>query len=541
MNLHLLNHKSQTLNSANRLINLIIGFICILWLTACQSPGSSQQFAARNPLIWADVPDPALIRVGDTYYMSSTTMHMNPGLPIMKSRDLVNWELTGYVYDILSDDEASRLDNGQNNYGRGSWASSLRYHQGRYYVTTFSNTTGKTYVFSTDDIERGNWQRAELDGLFHDASLVFEDGRVFLLYGNNDIHLVELTADASALKQDGLRMTLIPKASSIAGTEFWVPSEGAQMLKVGDYYYLNLISWPAGGMRTQLIYRATNFLGPYEGRIALADKGIAQGGLIDTPEGDWYAFLFKDKGAVGRIPYLVPVQWEDDWPVYGYVDESGKRIVPDELPIMVSQQSLNNLVASDEFNYRANEPLHLAWQWNHNPVAEGWSLTERPGFLRLTNLSLDKSFVETQNTLTQRSFGPSSSAHTLLDTRKMKVGDYAGLGALQANYGFVGVEHLGAEQFVVMAKGTPEDWQIVERVPLKQSKVHLRIDMDFRDMTDIARFQYSLDGKNWQSIGDTLTMKYTLPHFMGYRFGLFNLATQEIGGSVDFDFYRVGE
>jgi len=121
------------------------------------------------------------------------------------------------------------------------------------------------------------------------------------------------------------------------------------------------------------------------------------------------------------------------------------------------------------------------------------------------------------------------------------VGDYAGLGALQANYGFVGVEHLGAEQFVVMAKGTPEDWQIVERVPLKQSKVHLRIDMDFRDMTDIARFQYSLDGKNWQSIGDTLTMKYTLPHFMGYRFGLFNLATQEIGGSVDFDFYRVGE
>ncbi len=524
-----------------RILGPLACLICALLVGACQSVETPVKVAARNPLIWADVPDPAVIRVGDTYYMSSTTMHMNPGLPIMKSQDLVNWELVGYVYDTLSDDEASRLDNGKQVYGRGSWASSLRYHEGRYYVTTFANTTRKTYIFSTDDIEKGQWQRAELDELFHDASLVFDNNRVFLLYGNDDIHLVELTADASAIKADGVRSTLIKKASAIAGTEFWVPAEGAQMLKVGNHYYLNLISWPAGGMRTQLIYRADNFFGPYEGRIAFADRGIAQGGLIDTPAGDWYAFLFQDHGAVGRIPYLVPVYWQDSWPIYGDLNEEGKRQAPHELPISVTHQGLNNLVATDEFNYAVNEPLKLAWQWNHNPVNAGWSLVERPGHLRLTNQRIDTRFVDTQNTLTQRTFGPTSSARTLIDTSRMKPGDYAGLGALQANYGFVGVERSGEASALVMAKGTPESWQVIERIPLAQPQVHLRIDMDFRERADIASFWYSLNGNDWLPIGESLAMKYTLPHFMGYRFALFNFATQHAGGSVDFDFYRITE
>lgn len=139
---------------------LLMFWLCasgVAWFAAAVPTLSDEPPAAqaRNPLLWADVPDPAVIRVGDTYYMSSTTMHMSPGLPIMKSRDLAHWELVGYAYETLADNDALALRNGKNAYGAGSWASSLRFHQGTYYATTFSSTTGRTHVFATRDIERG--------------------------------------------------------------------------------------------------------------------------------------------------------------------------------------------------------------------------------------------------------------------------------------------------------------------------------------------------------------------------------------------------
>lgn len=136
---------------------------------------------ALNPIIFADVPDMSMIRVGDTFYMASTTMHMCPGVPIMKSKDLVNWEIVSYAYDTLGDDDALSLVNGKSNYGRGSWASSLRYHNGIYYVATFSQTTDKTYIFRTNDIEKGKWEKTEFKPGFHDCSLVFDNDRVFLI------------------------------------------------------------------------------------------------------------------------------------------------------------------------------------------------------------------------------------------------------------------------------------------------------------------------------------------------------------------------
>src|SRR5690625_6166137 len=118
---------------------------------------------ATNPILWADVPDPSVIRVGDTYYMSSTTMHMSPGLPIMKSTDLVNWELVSYAYDTLVDNDQMTLQDGQDAYGKGSWASSLRYHDGRFYVSTFSATSGRTHIYSTDDVESGDWDEVSFE------------------------------------------------------------------------------------------------------------------------------------------------------------------------------------------------------------------------------------------------------------------------------------------------------------------------------------------------------------------------------------------
>lgn len=500
---------------------------------------------AGNPVIWADVPDPSIIRVDDIYYMSSTTMHFNPGVPIMKSNDLVNWEIVNYVYDTLGDSDAFLLQNGQNAYGEGTWASSLRYHSGMFYLATFSNTTGKTYIFRTNDIESGSWETFTIDQLFHDPSLFFDDGRAFLLFGVDNIRIIELTSDATALKSGGVDRVLIPDSKSIAGDQFYVPAEGAHIRKINGYYYVSLISWPAGEGRTQLTYRSDSLLGEYTGRVSLQDEGIAQGGLIDTPEGDWYAFLFQDHGAVGRIPYLVPVKWENNWPIFGIDGE-----VPKQLNIQAEDDDPAGVIASDEFDGESGPAqyndeteiltgLSLAWQWNHNPDPGNWSIDESPGYLRLTNAELDTRWVYTRNTLTQRTFGPQCTGTILMDIQNMRDGDYAGLGALQATNGFVGVKKEEGETHLVMMKETPELQEEIETLPLNQDQVYLRIAFDFENRTDKAYFYYSLDGESWQQIGDMLQMQYTLDHFVGYRFALFNYATETTGGAVDFDYFRV--
>jgi beta-xylosidase len=504
------------------------------------------QATSKNPVIWADVPDPSVIRVGDTYYMSSTTMHVNPGVPIMKSNDLVNWEIVNYAYDKLGGTDRHTLSNGENEYGRGSWASSLRYREGIYYLATFSYTTQKTYVFQTRDIENGSWQTYELDGLYHDPSLFLDDGRAFLIYGIDDIRIRELTSDATALKQGGIDTVLIPNSKQIMNTEeFHVPAEGAHAYKINGKYYVMLITWPRGGMRTQIVYRADELLGEYSGKVILQDQGVAQGGFIDTPEGNWFGFLFKDHGAVGRIPMLVPMHWENGWPVMG-VD--GK--VPEALSIEAEDKGISGIVNSDEFDSK-NAPksyndetdilkgLPLVWQWNHVPDPTSWSLTARPGFLRLTNGKIDTAFTETQNTLTQRTFGPQCTGSVMMDVTQMKDGDYAGLGALQGTNGFVGVKMDEGQKYLIMVKGNPEEVDEIESLPISQNQVYLKISFDFKNLTDKAYFYYSLDGQNWHKIGDKLQMQYTLDHFMGYRFALFSYATEETGGIVDFDYLRI--
>ena len=516
-----------------KIVNLTVAMIAATGLFAVLPVWAE---IARNPIVYADVPDMAMIRVGDTYYMSSTTMHMSPGLPIMKSKDLVNWELVNYAYDILDDVDALNLGNRKSAYGKGSWASSLRYHDGTFYVTTFSGTTGKTYVYTTKDIEKGPWKAASFKPMLHDHSLFFDDdGRVYMINGSGNLRLTELMADASAIKPGGLNQVIITNASAVAVANIGLPAEGSQMFKVNGKYYLFNITWPRGGMRTVIVHRADKITGPYEGRVALQDKGVAQGGLIDTPAGEWFAYLFRDFGAVGRIPYLVPVKWADGWPVLG-VD--GK--VPDTLNLPASTGLSSGIVASDEFDRRAGEPaLPLVWQWNHNPANKLWSLSERLGFLRLTTGRVDKDLELARNTLTQRTIGPRCSGATVVDVSHLKDGDYAGLVLLQKDYGFVGVHSEGGTNFIAMVSA--ESGLPVEstRVPLTQPAVFLRADCDFNNRADKASFYYSLDGKSWTAIGGTLKMSYSLAHFMGYRFGLFNFATKTPGGYVDFDFFHI--
>jgi beta-xylosidase len=493
---------------------------------------------ARNPIIWADVPDPAIIRVGDVYYMASTTMHMSPGLPIMKSSDLVNWRLVGYAYDTLSDNDDLTLQNGRNAYGAGSWASSLRHHNGVFYATTFSRTTGRTHVYATQDVENGPWTEKSFAPSLHDHSLHFEDdGRVYMIHGSGDVRLTELNADVSGIKPGGVDEVMIPDASLVAGSNVGLRAEGSQMLKVDGKYYHSMITWPRGGMRTQLIFRADQLTGPYEGRVALQYEGIAQGGLIATPHGDWYALLFQDHGAVGRIPFLVPVTWQDGWPVLG-VD--GK--VPDTSNIPAGAGGIDGIVASDEFDRAPGDrPLPLSWQWNHNPDPRFWSLTARPGWLRLITGRVDAEFLGARNTLTQRTFGPQCSGVVAIDVSQMKDGDCAGLAALQRNYGLIGVKMIGDAKSMIMIRAERDEPQELASVPLTQDIAYLKLECDFNNRADRAYFSYSLDGASWSPLGEPLKMTYTLPHFMGYRFALFNYATKSAGGFVDFDYFQIDD
>jgi beta-xylosidase len=489
---------------------------------------------SRNPIIWADFPDPAVIRVDDTFYMSNTTMHMCPGLPIMKSKNLVNWEMVSYAYQKLEDNDETTMQNGRNMYGKGSWASSLRYHNGIYYATTFALNTGKNYIFKTHDIESGKWEESSFQPLLYDGSLFFDDDeRVYMMYGAGEIRLTELNTDVSGIKQNGFDKVVIKAASTVAGKDMIVEAEGAHLHKINGKYYLFLIAWPKNDMRTQLVFRADKITGPYEGRIFLHDQGVAEGCLINSPNSDWYAMLFQDNGSVGRTPFLVPVKWEDGWPV---AENKGK--IPMKLNIPVSNSPIPASIASDEFNKESSQP-GLQWQWNHNPDNRYWSLTQRPGFLRLTNGRVDNNFEQVRNMLTQRTFGPFCSGVVSIDLSNMKDGDIAGLAALQEHFGIVGVKMNGVAKSVVMISaesGLPLE---LENIPLQQKTIYLKIDFDFEKRTDKAYFYYSLDEKSWIRIGKPLQMSYSLTHFVGYRFALFNYSTKTTGGFIDFDYFRV--
>ena len=519
--------------------NFLVSVVFLILQTLFITVMAQDKQKAQNPIIFADVPDLSMIRVGDTYYMSSTTMHMSPGVPIMSSKDLVNWKIVSYAYDTLVSNDEMNLVNGKSAYGSGSWASSIRYHKGTYYVSTFAATSGKTHVYTTKNIEKGPWEATSFYPSLHDHSLFFDDdGKVYMLYGNKKLTLVELNDDLSGIKQGGLNQVVVENASQPServGTSGL--GEGSQLFKVNGKYYLFNITWPRDGMRTVIIHRADQLAGPWEGRVALQDLGVAQGGLIDMPDGTWYAYLFRDFGSVGRIPYLVPVKWEDGWPVLGV---NGK--VPQTLDLPASNGLIPGIIASDEFNRKKGEPvLPLVWQWNHNPDNQLWSVNERKGFLRLKTGRIDTSFMLARNTITQRTIGPVCTGETALDVSNMKDGDFSGLCLLQKKYGLVGVRVAGEGKSIVMINATGEKPVEVQTIPFTQKIVYFKAECDFTNKKDVAHFFYSLDGKTWTPIGTQLKMAYTIPHFMGYRFGLFNYATKNVGGFADFDYFHIDD
>ena len=524
--------------------------------SSCVSGKKGSDFV--NPLTYTDIPDNDWIRVGDDYYMVSTTMYFCPGAPIMHSKDLVHWEIISYVYDCINDDDFYNLRNGKNAYGKGQWATSLRYVDGTYYALFIANDQAKTYIYKTKDITKSNWERSVIDRPFHDASMLFEDGHLYVVWGNGEIRIIELEPDGSAVKAGAEEKILIDSPRQ----GFNLRAEGAHIYHIGDYYYILEIDWPSGGVRTETAWRSKNLMGPYESKVILSGAfdgrgdGVAQGAIIETQKGDWYSIMFQDHGGVGRVPTLQPVTWVDGWPILG-----DNTVPVKEMKINLKPSGKDHVWASDEFDYKKNSDLDLVWQWNHKPVNELWSVTERKGWLRLRNGEPVADIMAARNTLTQRTVGPRCTSEVLLDASGMKPGDKAGICAFQSNYCTIGVEVAedGSKSLVGINRVPPSrrGWgpaaqqapqgngeTEVLRLPLNQDKVWLKIKYIFTPQEDDtcgpdkAFMSYSLDGKEWVELPEALQMRFTLDLFTGYRTALYSYSTKQAGGYADFDFFR---
>ena len=502
----------------------------------------------ENPMLWADVPDPDVVRVGDTFYMVSTTMHLMPGAPVMASKDLKNWETVGYICDRLTDSPKYDLLQGTV-YGRGQWATSLKYHNGRFYALMAPNEggeMGRTYIFTAEKAE-GPWTLVSRMRHFHDCSLFFDDdGRVYVFYGTGE--MMELKSDLSDVIEVTHRRIFQREADERGILE------GSRMIKHGGRYYLLMIShvYAPGKHRREVCYRSDNVQGPYEKQVILESPfgGFsyeAQGTIVDSPDGDWYGIIFQDRGGVGRVPTVMPCRWINGWPMLG--DEDGK--VPERVRPVVAGQPKGAIVKSDDFS---SDKLGLHWQWNHNPVNDAWSLTEREGWLRLKTSRVVDNLYLAPNTLTQRMEGPRCSGVVVMDLTKMRDGDRAGFAAFNSNTGALLIKKTGkkltlemSEQSVTLSDRDKEvtgvEEKAMESVALQQTKVWLRIDADFRPAEnggyagrDVAQFYYSIDGENWTKIGDDYRLLFDWQRFfMGAKFGIFCYATKKKGGYVDVD------
>lgn len=347
------------------------------------------------PLLDSDVPDVSVERVPaaenaegrDLYYMISTTMHLSPGAPIMKSYDLVNWEIVNYVFDRADIGDSFSLRNGQNSYGQGQWASSLRYHAGRFYVAFNTNNLGGSYLYSTDDIENGAWTRLPLGRAFHDPSLFFDErdgGTPYIFYGSGSTSAVKLDPGLTRVVAEYpniLRPADYPGSPFLGGL-----FEGAQVQYIDGNYYIVIITWPSGQGRQVVLFRSPHLLGryatadggnPYEARGALNSNGFAQGSLVpiarDGGRTDWYGMFFRDSFPVGRIPALIPATWQDGWPTFGdrgEVPVNGVFAKPIRLsPAQEVLERQKAVVASDDF---ANDAPHKAY------MDERWTIPAPP-------------------------------------------------------------------------------------------------------------------------------------------------------------------
>ena len=483
-----------------------------------------------NPVVRADIPDPDVIRVGDTYYMVSTTMVHFPGATILKSKDMVNWEYCANPLEKLLDDDRYNLRKGQNFYSKGMWACSMKYHDGKFYILINGNDSRAWLLTATDP--EGKWTVKRLAHNYYDPGMLFDNGKVYIACGINHLTMVELDENFNELRS---KVVVVRDDAGL---------EGCHLYKHGDYYYIYATygGWPSG----QVAFRSTDPFGTYEEKM-LVEKTINgqvntihQGALIEDTEGKWWTIMQQDLGALGRFPNLQPVTWVDGWPIVGnngvpyqtYTKPAGTTEYP------------RQMAATDVFR---NFPLDMQWEWNHLPQANGYSLFERAGWLRLKATSTTNLLSQAQNTLTQRIYMRSDKpaiGTIRLDVTKLADGDRAGICIFQDPYAQIGVEKKNGEFKIYWrqdaldgaAASTKEQYASATVTDI----VYLRASFNYN--TSKTKFYYSLDNKTWTAFGGETSMGFNLSVFVGARFGLFCYATSALGGgSADFDWFSTEE
>jgi xylan 1,4-beta-xylosidase len=505
-----------------------------------------------NPLFYEEFSDPDMIRVGDDFYLTGTTMHSMPGLPVLHSKDLVNWRLLSYAAERVNLGPEFRLEDGKNVYGQGLWAPSFRHHRGTFYI--FSNVNRhKTQVFTATN-PAGPWQHREMQRSLHDISVLFDDdGKIYAIWGYRGIKMAELNAELDDIIP-GTEREIIPESAGMG--------EGVHFYKIDGKYFI-ISAWYAERMRMPAA-RADKPEGPYEVNQAISideDFGLPlgnrltdawarnppftvrpgdpnltgkislhQGGIIQTPLGEWWGYSMMDYNSLGRVTALSPVTWTDGWPYFGLPGNLGRTprtwVKPRTAEVQPVQTPFQR---NDDFS---GPRLANVWQWSHVPVDEAWELQN--GQLRLRALPA-KTLWEARNSLTQRSIGPRSSPITLLDVSELRDGDVAGLALFNRPYAWIGIERVDGKTHVVQYDDLTGR---SERRPVTGNRIWLRADCDY--ITERATFSYSTDGRGYSRLGEPFTLVFQLGTFQGIRYTLFSYHQRGAeGGTAAFDSFEV--
>ncbi|WFE43099.1 RICIN domain-containing protein [Verrucosispora sp. WMMD1129] len=483
-----------------------------------------------NPVVWQDFADVEVIRVGEVYYMTASTMHYSPGAPILRSYDLVNWEFAGHSVPRLDFGTKYDLPAGQQAYVEGIWASTLNYRPSNqtYYWAGCINFA-QTHIYTATAVD-GTWSRhATLPQCYYDAGMLIDDNdTMYVAYGNGTISVAQLSADG----RSQVRAQQVYQTPSSIGT-----LEGARFYKRNGAYYIWLTR-PANG---QYVLKSTNGpFGPYEQRQVLLNMqgpisggGVPhQGGLVQLPNGSWYYMAFTDAYPGGRMPTLAPINWTaDGWPQVQTVNGAWGVNYPNPLPL----RPVKPLTGVDTFT---GTTLGPQYEWNHNPDNSRWSVNNG---LRLQTATVTNDLYRARNTITHRIQGPTSTGTVEIDYSTMRDGDRTGLAMLRDVSAWIGVRRDNGATRVVMTNGlnmnsnwdTSSTGSEIASAAVSGGRIWLRANADIRPGSGRqARFSYSTDGVNFVPLGNALTLNNNWTFFMGYRFAIFNYATQALGGSV---------
>jgi beta-xylosidase len=508
----------------------------------------------RNPVLHADYSDPDAIRVGDMFYMTSSSFSNAPGLPLLQSSDMVNWELVGHALPQLSPAQFFAVPQP----GKGVWAPALRHHDGKFWIFYPDPDVG-IYVMTAEKFA-GPWSAPRLilagKGIIDPAPLWDDDGKAWLLHGwaksrsgiNNILTLRSMAPDGSRLLDEKGRDII--NGDKLPG---YFTIEGPKLHKAHGYYY---VFAPAGGVENgwQAVFRSRSIEGPYEDRIVMAQgmsavNGPHQGAWVDGIDGrDWF-YHFQDKGAYGRVVHLQPMRWKDGWPVIGEDkdgDGVGEPVLRHAKPAGRDRGVLVP-ATTDEFSGKA---LGLQWQWNANYLSSWASLTARPGYLRLPAQPMagGANLRETPSVLTQKFPAPvfgADASMTLGGTRDAAGGadgQRAGLVVLGIRYAWVGLRREGkAVQLVRAVCVAPPPDKCAERsevmatVPAATAYLRVRVDADA-----MAQFSYSLDNKTFIPAGQPF--KAGVGRWVGAQLGLFSTVPATAAAKnawADIDYFRI--